>query len=115
MRSQGAHTPWLKTPPLLMWATAVSYQLFGVSEFSARAASALSGIGLILVTYSIARLTYGKSVAFFSGLILLTCYEFLHYARLGATDVMLCLFVYLAIYGYTPVRVQSEKWWTLVC
>jgi polyisoprenoid-binding protein YceI len=112
---QWAHQPWFEKPPLLMWATAVSYHLFGVSEFSARAASALSGIGLILVTYSIARLTYGKSIAFFSGLILLTCYEFLHYARLGTTDVMFCLFVYLAIYGYMRVRLRGEKWWYLVC
>ena len=45
------YEPWFEKPPLLMWITASFYQIFGTNEFWARAASAVSGIALILITY----------------------------------------------------------------
>src|SRR5919107_2084971 len=51
-----AHQPWFEKPPLLIWTTAILFKLFGVSEFWARAASALSGVALVVVTYLSARL-----------------------------------------------------------
>lgn len=41
--------PYLEKPPLLFWLTALSYQLFGVSEFAARVVPALSGSLLVLL------------------------------------------------------------------
>ncbi len=105
---------WFEKPPLLMWATALLYKLFAVNEFWARAPSALSGIGLVAVTYSIARSAYGKYVGVLSALILLSCYEFLHEARVGTTDVMLAFTVYLSVYGYVRSRSGDARWWWLV-
>jgi 4-amino-4-deoxy-L-arabinose transferase-like glycosyltransferase len=48
---------WFEKPPLLMWITALFYRVFGVSEFWARAPSALSGIVLVALTYSIGKLS----------------------------------------------------------
>lgn len=41
--------PYLEKPPLLFWLTALSYQLFGVSEFAARVVPALSASLLFLL------------------------------------------------------------------
>ncbi len=90
---------WMDEPPLLVWLTAIFFQLFGVSEFWSRAASAFSGIALIIVTYLVGKLIYNKWVGFFAALILLTSYHFTRYSRTGMTDIMLTLFTFLAIYA----------------
>ena len=38
---------WLEKPPLMIWITAAFFKLFGVSEFCARAGSALSGVAIV--------------------------------------------------------------------
>lgn len=108
------YKPWFEKPPLLMWTTALLYRLFGVNEFWARAASALSGVLLVVVTYSLGKLAYNKQAGFLSALVLLTCYYFLSFSRFGTMDVMLTLFTYLAVYAYLRLRDGNQKWWYMV-
>jgi 4-amino-4-deoxy-L-arabinose transferase-like glycosyltransferase len=108
------YKPWFEKPPLLMWVTSLFYRLFGVSEFTARLPSALSGIALLALTYLIGKLAYGKVAGLLSGIVLLTCYHFLSFSRFGTMDVMLACFVYLAVYAYLRVRDGNEGWWYLV-
>jgi 4-amino-4-deoxy-L-arabinose transferase-like glycosyltransferase len=58
------YKPWFEKPPLLLWSTAVFYELFGVNEFWSRAASAFSGIGIVIVTYLVGKLIYDPQVGF---------------------------------------------------
>lgn len=108
------YKPWFEKPPLLMWTTALFYRLFGVGEFWARLPSALSGIALVAVTYSIGKLAYGKAAGILSAIALLTCYHFLSFARFGTMDVMLALFTYLAVYAYLRLRDGNQRWWYLL-
>ncbi|HKS29851.1 MAG TPA: glycosyltransferase family 39 protein [Pyrinomonadaceae bacterium] len=105
---------WFEKPPLFIWITALLYRLFGVKEFWARLPSALSGLALIYVTYSIGKHTYGRRAGLLSAIVLLTCYHFLSFSRFGTMDVMLTLFTYLAVYGYLRVKDESRKWWYVV-
>jgi 4-amino-4-deoxy-L-arabinose transferase-like glycosyltransferase len=109
-----AYTAWFEKPPLLMWITALFYRVFEVSEFSTRMPSALSGVALVGVTYLIGKLTDDRRVGLLSAVVLLTCYHFLSFSRFGTMDVMLTLFVYLAVYSYLRLRDGDQKWWYLV-
>ena len=108
------HQPWFEKPPLLIWITAALFRLFGVSEFWARAPSALSGVALVALTYSTGRLAYDKRVGLLAAAILLTGYHFLSFARFGTTDVMLALFTLLAVNGYLRLREGRQNWWYLI-
>ena len=108
------YSPWFHKPPLFMWTTAVFYQIFEVNEFWARAASAFSGIGVVVLTYLLGRLAYNESTGFFAAIVLLTSYPFVGYSRFGTTDIMLTLFVYLAFYAYLKLEKKQQKWWYLV-
>lgn len=105
---------WIDKPPLFLWTTAILYELFEVNEFWARAASAFSGIGLVVVVYVIGDLVYDRMVGVFAGLILLTSPQFVKAARFGTTDVMLTLLVMIAIYGYLRLERGSGRWWYLI-
>jgi 4-amino-4-deoxy-L-arabinose transferase and related glycosyltransferases of PMT family len=105
---------WFEKPPLFMWITALFYRLFGASELWARMPSALAGIALLLVTYSIGKLKYGKRVGLLAAIVLLTCYHFLSFSRFGTMEVMLTLFTYVALYAYLRLNRENQKWWYVV-
>jgi 4-amino-4-deoxy-L-arabinose transferase-like glycosyltransferase len=105
---------WFEKPPLFMWITALFYRLFGASELWARMPSALSGIALLLVAYSIGKLTYGKRVGLLAAIVLLTCYHFLSFSRFGTMEVMLTLFIYIALYAYLRLNQENQKWWYVI-
>ena len=108
------YTAWFEKPPLLMWITALFHRLFGVSEFWSRIPSALSGVALVGVTYLIGKSAHDRRVGLLSAVVLLTCYHFLSFSRFGTMEVMLTLFVYLAVYSYLRLRDGDWKWWYLV-
>ena len=51
-------TPFWGKPPLSFWATALSYRIFGVSEFTARLPSFLFSVGVLFLTMFLACLLY---------------------------------------------------------
>jgi 4-amino-4-deoxy-L-arabinose transferase-like glycosyltransferase len=104
-----SYQTWFEKPPLLMWATALLFRLFGVSEFWARAASAFSGVALVAVVYFTAKLTNGKQSGVLAATILLTSYHFLSFGRFGTMDVMLALFTTLAVYAYLRLRKDGKQ------
>ena len=103
-------SPWFEKPPLLMWITASFFSLFGVNEFWSRAVSALSGILLAPVTYLIGKKVFNKRVGILSAISLLSNPAYLSSSRIGMTDMMLSLFIYMSVllYYYTS---RDRKFW----
>jgi 4-amino-4-deoxy-L-arabinose transferase-like glycosyltransferase len=106
--------PRFEKPPLQTWITALLFLMFEVNEFWARAASAFSAIFLVIITFKISERLYSRQVGFVTMLPLLTGYELLRRSRMGTTDIILTLFIYLGIYAYLRVKDNPEsKWWYL--
>ncbi len=103
---------WFQKPPAYFWVTALMFRLFAASEFWARAASAISGVGVVVFTYLIARLIYNHAAGVLAALILLSSELFVFYARFGTTDTMLTFVVLLAVYGYLSAE-EDDRWWLL--
>src|SRR5918911_3913009 len=102
--------PWFNKPPLYIWLTAALFQL-GINEFLARLVSALSGAGLILVTYLLGRRYYGWLAGLLAAVILAACYEFVAMARLGQSDELLALFMWLALFAVLLGDEGRPAWW----
>src|SRR5436309_6275181 len=56
----GGHV-WFEKPALLYWLMMAAYRIFGMTEFAARAGSALAGVLTVLITGRIARRTEAES------------------------------------------------------
>ena len=108
------HADWFEKPPLTVWIIAGLFRLFGISEFSVRAVSALAGVGVVAIVYAIGQLQRGPVGGLIATLILLTTFQFIQLSRQLNTDVLLVFFIYLAIYGYLRVRSGDRRWWYLV-
>ncbi|MEA5580307.1 glycosyltransferase family 39 protein [Nodularia harveyana UHCC-0300] len=82
------------------WLIAISYQLFGISEFSIRLPSMITGILCLLLIYEIGKITLNQNIAWLAGLILTVQFLWLQYCRLGTPDVPMIFLVLLAIFAF---------------
>lgn len=88
---------WQK-PVLYYWLTAATYVVIGPSEWAARLWSALAGLGLALVTWSVARrLTARDDVAWLAGAIVATGSGYVTMARLALPDLPLTFCITLTV------------------
>jgi 4-amino-4-deoxy-L-arabinose transferase-like glycosyltransferase len=97
----------------MFWVTAAFFKLFGVTEFWARAGSAFSGVAIVAVLH--AWLVSRKDVlaAWFSTLILLGTFGFLHVCRAGEMDVLLSLGCSIALCGLAAIEDRKLGGWYL--
>lgn len=83
---------WQK-PPLLYWLVMLSYQVFGVHDWSARLVPCLAGIATVLIATGWARRMLSFWTALLSGAILTLSMRFLYLAGMLTMDGLLCAFV----------------------
>ncbi|HJU10853.1 MAG TPA: glycosyltransferase family 39 protein [Candidatus Binataceae bacterium] len=106
--------PYLKKPPILFWALAISFKSFGESEFSARLPSVIMGVGTTLLIYAMAAAEFGPLAGLLAGILPFGFYFFL--ARGGrecATDAPLIFFSTLAMFALD--RARSHRGWAAIC
>jgi len=89
--------PRLDKPILFFDVVALSYKLFGISEWSSRLSSALAALGCLFLTYFLSRTWFGRSVGLWSALILLTSVEFFALSQIVISDMLLTFFLTLAL------------------
>ena len=87
-------------PVFVYWLMTMSYHAFGVSEFAARAPSALFGVGLIVMHYLFLTRLRGPTVGLFGALMLLLNIEVLALGRMAITDSVLIFSTTLSLYGF---------------
>ena len=105
---------WFEKPPLMMWITAAFFQLFGISEFWTRVASASCGVGTIIITYLLASNLYGSAVGAISVAVLATSEHFIWSARVGMLDTPLTLLTMVALYGYMRFESSDYRRWYVI-
>lgn len=81
--------PWFEKPVLYYWMTACFYRTLGVSEFSARLASALAGSLGIVVTWWLGCRWLGQRGGFLSAAILATSVIWFSLSRAASMDMLL--------------------------
>ncbi|HEX2226806.1 MAG TPA: glycosyltransferase family 39 protein [Candidatus Binatia bacterium] len=92
--------PTLDKPMGFFWPVALSFTLFGFSEWAARLPSALAALGCLLLTYQFARRHWGIPEAVWSCLTLVTSVGFFIFARVVIFDMSLTFFVALALFSF---------------
>ena len=90
----------LDKPVFYYWLVALSYKLFGVSEWSARLPSALAAMACAWLVFYFARARWGRWEAFWAVLILLTSTEFFLLGRIVIFDMTLTFCQTLALASF---------------
>lgn len=87
-------------PVFVYWLMTLSYHVFGVNEFAARAPSAFFGVALIAMQYLFLSRLRGPTVGLVGALMLLLNVEILALGRMAITDSVLIFFTTLSLYSF---------------
>ncbi len=103
--------PWLEKPPLLFWLEALSFHLFGVSEWSARLPVAAIALLGVLCASGLGCSLAGQRAAVLTFFILCASGLFFVYARAASTDMPLAAsFTVAMACGLQASRRESPLW-----
>jgi 4-amino-4-deoxy-L-arabinose transferase-like glycosyltransferase len=89
---------YLEKAPLMYWSMAASFTVFGPEDWAARLPLAIATLALFLVVYATGRRLFASDTAgFYAALILLTSLGIFIYTRIIIPDVIVCLWLSLAM------------------
>ncbi len=92
-------------PPLLYWLCAISFQLFGISEASARFVPALAALMTLAATMFFGSRIFGRRIGLIAGVVLFLSVGFAFTSRYLLLDGVLSLFVSLSLFmAYEAIR-----------
>lgn len=97
-----------RKPPLHFWNIAMSYQVFGINEFSVRLPSALSIILTYMVMFFWGRKLFGHKIAFISSLVLSTTLLIPFLAKVSVTDATLLLFSTICAFSVLQIVLKPH-------
>jgi 4-amino-4-deoxy-L-arabinose transferase-like glycosyltransferase len=103
---------YLEKAPLFYWGMASSFRIFGVHDWAARLPLALAALGLFLVVYRYGLLLFHSEAAgLYAALVLLSSFGIFIYTRILIPDVMVCLWLSLALllFSVSLVEVQPSR------
>jgi hypothetical protein len=100
---------YLEKAPLIYWLIAVSYKLFGVSDWAARLPVALSSIGLALLSAFFGMWAFGRRAGFYAGLCISTCVGLFLFTRIQIPDVMLTFTIALSMWAFLRALDEEER------
>ena len=88
---------YFEKPPLLYWACAASYKVFGINEWSCRLPNALAGLATALVVGLFAGRWFSRRIGLISGFILATSFGFFAMARIVTIDMLFSFLLFLSL------------------
>ena len=108
------HVVYLEKPPLVYWATALSFKAFGEGEWSSRLFVGLCAWGCILLTYFMGRRLSDERTGLYGAAALSTMLYVFLLGRIHILDLPLTLFVCLAVWaGFLHFREAGKRRWRL--
>src|SRR5215470_16915581 len=103
---------YLEKAPLMYWAVASSFKIFGVHDWSARLPIALGVLALLLVVYRLGRRIYGEEGGFYSALILATGFGPFIFTRILIPDMAVALWLALGFdFFLTSLEQETPSRW----
>ncbi len=108
---------WFDKPVFFYWVTAISFQLFGFSEWAARLAPAFfASLGLVLMYWFATKIVKPR-VAVLAVLIMGTSFEYIILAKLIVTDMVFFVFNCAALsffyLGYVKMDGTKKRWYRI--
>jgi 4-amino-4-deoxy-L-arabinose transferase-like glycosyltransferase len=100
---------YLEKAPLIYWLIAISYKVFGASDWAARLPVAFASIALALLTAVFGMWAFGKRAGFYAGLCMSTCVGLFLFTRIQIPDVMLTFTIALAMWALLRALDETEQ------
>lgn len=105
--------PYLDKPPLLFWLCALSFKVFGISNFAYKLPSVLFTALGVYATYGLGKQWYGKTAGQWAALMLAGCQAYFLFNNDVRTDSLLTNCIIFAIWQLS-LFIEMRGRWNLV-
>ena len=109
---------WLHKQPLFLWQIALSFKLFGISEFTLRLPGIVLGSILIFITYRSGKLLVNQRVGYISGVLFISTIYILElvsgWQALEHNDFSFTVYISLSIWGFIEYYFSGKKYWLIL-
>lgn len=104
------HSNYLDKPPLLFWLSALSFKIFGYTNWAYKLPSFLFTILGVYSLYRLALIYYVKQVAVFAALMLASCQAYFSFNNDVRTDTILAAAVIFSIWNLCRFNEYQSIW-----
>jgi 4-amino-4-deoxy-L-arabinose transferase-like glycosyltransferase len=101
--------PRFQKPALYYWLAAATSLIIGATELASRLWSALSGLGLVLVTAAAGRRWFDEDIGMLGGAIVATNFGYFAMSRMALPDLPLTFCITLSIYAALVAMLDNER------
>jgi len=109
---------WLHKQPLFLWQIALSFRLFGVSEFTLRLPDVLMFTFLTYIIYRIGKLSVNQRVGFYAAIFFTTGNYFLEIIsgvfHTDHNDVAFIFYITASIWALLEYKNTKRKYWLIL-
>jgi len=112
-----AGVAYLEKAPLIYWLIAISYKIFGVSDWAARVPVVLAVLALASVTAAFGTWAFNRRAGFYAGLCVSACMGMFLFTRILIPDVMLTGNMALSMWAFLRALDEDEprpRLWALL-
>jgi 4-amino-4-deoxy-L-arabinose transferase-like glycosyltransferase len=106
---------WLHKQPLFLWQIALSFKLFGISEFSLRIPNVVLGAVFVLICYRSGKLLVNQRVGYISGVLVISTIYILELIggrqELDLNDFSFMVYISLSIWSFIEYYFSNNKIW----
>jgi 4-amino-4-deoxy-L-arabinose transferase-like glycosyltransferase len=108
--------PYFEKPPLLYWANAASFRLFGLTPWAARLPTRLFGLGTVATLILGTAAAWGEAAGLTAGILYLASPAGFVFSRVNLTDAPLTFFFTVTLFlgRWTLARREARRPWTLL-
>lgn len=103
-----------RKPPLHFWNIALSYQVFGINEFSVRFPSAMAILLTLIFTFYAGKKLFDQNTSLLGTLVLSTSFLVPFLAKVSVTDATLLFFTTVCAFAIIFVIKQRKFIWSIV-
>ncbi|MDP9112192.1 MAG: glycosyltransferase family 39 protein [Acidobacteriota bacterium] len=100
---------YLEKAPLIYWAIAAAYKIFGPYDWAARIPIALSAMALAWLTAAFGIWAFGKRAGFYAGLCIATCIGLFLFTRILIPDVTITATMTLTMWAFLRAIDEEER------
>jgi 4-amino-4-deoxy-L-arabinose transferase-like glycosyltransferase len=106
---------YLEKAPLMYWAVAAAYKIFGFTEFATRLPLAIGALLLVAAVYYFGRWMGGGRAGFYSGLAMCTGLGVYLFTRIMIPEVIITFFLTVAFYFFLKVYLgELDSRWAYI-
>lgn len=104
---------WFEKPPLMFWLTESSFAVFGITEFAARFWSTLFALGVVILTYLLAKQLFkSEIVGIFSVVVYYLVHYFITQAWYLKFDIPVTFFILASFLAFNKAT-ENKKYYLL--